>query len=66
MLTYRFAIVIGACSRKKSLKQTTKAFFDQAIDNVDADTYCYNYIKPNGTDFLSVMQPFFAPNKTAA
>jgi FAD/FMN-containing dehydrogenase len=44
----------------------TKAFFDRAIDNVDAGTYNYNTIIPNGTEFLSMMQPFFAPNKTAS
>jgi FAD/FMN-containing dehydrogenase len=44
----------------------TKAFFDRAIDNVDAGTYSYGTVIPTGTDFLSVMQPFFAPNRTAA
>ncbi|KAF1839395.1 FAD-binding domain-containing protein [Decorospora gaudefroyi] len=43
----------------------TKAFFDRAIDNVDAETYSYNSIIPIGENFLSIMQPFFAPNKTA-
>jgi FAD/FMN-containing dehydrogenase len=44
----------------------TKAFFDRAIENVDAGTYSYNHVVPTGTDVLSVMQPLFAPNKTAS
>jgi FAD/FMN-containing dehydrogenase len=44
----------------------TKAFVDRAIDNVDAGTYSYFLLIPTGTDFTFIMQPFFAPNKTAA
>jgi hypothetical protein len=44
----------------------TKAFFDRAIENVDAGTYSYSHVVSTGTDFLSVMQPLFAPNKTAS
>ncbi|EFQ95236.1 hypothetical protein PTT_06823 [Pyrenophora teres f. teres 0-1] len=44
----------------------TKAFFDRAIDNVDAGAYSYNRIAPSADDFTSTMQPFFGPNKTAS
>ncbi|KAF1841239.1 FAD-binding domain-containing protein [Cucurbitaria berberidis CBS 394.84] len=43
----------------------TKAFFDQAISNVDNGTYSYWLLLPTGPDFIFIMQPFFAPNKTA-
>ncbi|KAF2845498.1 FAD-binding domain-containing protein [Plenodomus tracheiphilus IPT5] len=44
----------------------TKAFFDRAIDNVDAGTYSYLLLVPTGQDFALSMQPFLAPNKTAS
>jgi len=50
---------------KEKFWAATKAFFDRAIDNVDAGVYSYNHISPSEDDFVSTMQPFFAPNKTA-
>lgn len=50
---------------KDSFWAATKAFFDRAIENVDSGTYSYILIMPTGKDFMFVMQPFFAPNKTA-
>ncbi|CAO2654584.1 Nn.00g113170.m01.CDS01 [Neocucurbitaria sp. VM-36] len=44
----------------------TKAFVDRAIDNVDNGTYSYWMLVPAAQDFMFIMQPFFAPNKTAA
>ncbi|KAH7394884.1 hypothetical protein DE146DRAFT_64081 [Phaeosphaeria sp. MPI-PUGE-AT-0046c] len=44
----------------------TKAFVDRATDNADAGTYSYWLLVPAGTEFMLIMQPFFAPNKTAA
>ncbi|KAH9881798.1 hypothetical protein J1614_000969 [Plenodomus biglobosus] len=51
---------------KEKFWAATKAFFDRAIDNVDAGTYSYLLLLPTGQDFFLVMQPFFAPNKTAS
>jgi FAD/FMN-containing dehydrogenase len=42
-----------------------QAFFSRANDNADAGTYGYVRIRPTGSDFTLVMQPLFAPNKTA-
>jgi FAD/FMN-containing dehydrogenase len=44
----------------------TKALYDRANDNADAGTYSYSLIVATGQDFTFIMQPFFAPNKTAA
>lgn len=44
----------------------TKAYFDRAIDNVDAGTFSYITVQPSGQDFTFRMQPLFAPNQTAA
>lgn len=44
----------------------TKAFVDRATDNADAGTYSYWLLVPAGTEFMLIMQPFFAPNKTSA
>lgn len=43
-----------------------RAYFDRAIDNVDAGTYSYWLTVPSGQNFTFIMQPLFAPNKTAA
>ncbi|RMZ72536.1 fad binding domain-containing [Pyrenophora seminiperda CCB06] len=50
---------------KEKFWAATKAFFDRAIDNVDAGVYAFNRIAPVDGDFTSTMQPFFAPNKTS-
>jgi hypothetical protein len=42
----------------------TKAFVDRAITNADAGTYSYSHLRPSGSDFIFMMQPFFAPNQT--
>lgn len=43
-----------------------KAWFDRAIENADAGTYGYSILAPAGdNEFQLIMQPFFAPNKTA-
>ena len=42
-----------------------KAWFDNANDNADAGTYSYSMLILFGPDFMFIMQPFFAPNKTA-
>jgi FAD/FMN-containing dehydrogenase len=44
----------------------TKAHVDRANDYADAGTYSYFLLIPTGTDFTLIMQPFFAPNKTAS
>jgi FAD/FMN-containing dehydrogenase len=50
---------------KEKFWAATKAFFDRANDNADAGTYSYFRLVPSGTDFMFIMQPFFAPNQTA-
>lgn len=51
---------------KEKFWAAVRAFFDRAIDNVDAGTYSYWVIVPAGQDYMFIMQPFFAPNKTAS
>jgi FAD/FMN-containing dehydrogenase len=43
----------------------TQAFFDRANDIADAGIYAYSRLIPAGPNFMLVMEPFFAPNKTA-
>ncbi|KAH8728568.1 hypothetical protein GQ44DRAFT_674864 [Phaeosphaeriaceae sp. PMI808] len=43
-----------------------KAFFDRAIDNVDAGSSSYFTVTPSGQNFIFVMQAVFAPNKTSS
>jgi FAD/FMN-containing dehydrogenase len=56
----------SAKAGKDKFWAATKAFFDRANDHADAGIYGYFLLTPVGEDFKMVMQPFFAPNKTAA
>jgi FAD/FMN-containing dehydrogenase len=51
---------------KEKFWAATKAFVDRANTHADAGTYSYLLLVPTGSDFMLIMQPFFAPNQTAA